>query len=72
MKFKLVISFIIIFNFLYSYTGSTARYGYSARSFALSDAMVADEYRTFQSFSNPSSLTESEAVIIEVVFLSFS
>lgn len=58
MKVKFVVIFIIIFNFLYSYTGSTARYGYSARSFSLSNAMVADKYHIFQSFSNPSSLNQ--------------
>ena len=45
-------------NCIYSYTGASLRYGYSARSFALSDAMVADEYHIFQSFSNPSSLNQ--------------
>ena len=58
MKFKITILLFIVFNCLYGYAGSSARYGYSARSFSLSDAMIADEYSTFQSFSNPSSLNQ--------------
>ena len=72
MRFKLVISFIIFFNCLYAYTGSTARYGYSARSFALSNAMVADQYRTFQSFANPSSLNQCNGTNYGISFFNMS
>ena len=45
-------------SYIFSYTGSSYRYGYSARSFALSNALVAGEYNLFQSFSNPASLNQ--------------
>ena len=55
-------------NLLYCYTGSTFRYGYSARSFALSDAMLADDYQVFQSLSNPASLNKSSGTNYGVSF----
>ena len=58
MRFKISILFFILLAYSYSYTGSSSRYGYSARSFSLADAMIADKYHTFQSFSNPSSLNQ--------------
>ena len=55
---KLFIISAIIFcaNYLIGYTGSSYQYGYSAKSFGLSNALVANEYDTFQSFANPASL----------------
>ena len=72
MRFNITILFFILFNCLYGYTGSSARYGYSARSFALSDAMIADEYHTFQSFSNPSSLNQCSGTNYGISFFNMS
>ena len=60
MRLNIIILFFILFNCLYGYAGSSSRYGYSARSFALSNAMIADQYHTFQSFSNPASLNQCD------------
>tara|TARA_B100000029_G_scaffold516203_1_gene627626 strand:+ start:9395 stop:10312 length:918 start_codon:yes stop_codon:yes gene_type:complete len=72
MKFKIIILSFILFAHLYGYTGAGSRYGYSARSFALSDAMVADEYHTFQSFSNPSSLNQCDGSNYGISFFNMS
>ena len=72
MRFKIIITFFILCNCLYSYTGASSRYGYSARSFALSDAMIADEYRIFQSFSNPSSLNQCNGTNYGISFFNMS
>ena len=72
MRFKIIILSLILFNCLYGYAGSSARYGYSARSFALSDAMIADEYHTFQSFSNPSSLNQCSGTNYGISFFNMS
>jgi len=70
MRFKLII--FLMLNLLYCYTGSTFRYGYSARSFALSDAMLADDYQVFQSLSNPASLNKSSGTNYGVSFFKMS
>ena len=72
MKYKNAILLLIGLNFLYSYTGSSYRYGYSARSFALSSAMVADDYQTFQSFSNPSSLNRCNGTNYGISYFNMS
>ena len=72
MRFKIIILSLILFNCLYGYAGSSSRYGYSARSFALSDAMIADEYHTFQSFSNPSSLNQCSGTNYGISFFNMS
>ena len=72
MKFKIIIAFFILCNCLYSYAGASSRYGYSARSFALSDAMIADEYHIFQSFSNPSSLNQCNGTNYGISFFNMS
>ena len=56
MKKLFIILILISSSYVLGYTGSGYQYGYSAKSFALSDALVADNYQTFQTFSNPSSL----------------
>ena len=56
MKKLFIILILISSSYVLGYTGSSYQYGYSAKSFALSDALVADNYQTFQTFSNPSSL----------------
>ena len=71
MRFKIII-LLLLFNAIDAYTGSTYRYGYSARSFALSDAMVADKYHTFQSFSNPSSLNQCNGLNYGISYFSMS
>jgi len=72
MRFKIIILSFILCNCLYGYAGSSSRYGYSARSFALSDAMIADEYHTFQSFSNPSSLNQCSGTNYGISFFNMS
>ena len=72
MRFKIIIIIFILCNCIYSYTGASLRYGYSARSFALSDAMVADEYHIFQSFSNPSSLNQCNGTNYGISFFNMS
>ena len=72
MRLKIIILSFILCNCLYGYTGSSSRYGYSARSFALSDAMIADEYHTFQSFSNPSSLNQCSGTNYGISFFNMS
>ena len=72
MRFKISILFFILLAYSYSYTGSSSRYGYSARSFSLADAMIADKYHTFQSFSNPSSLNQCNGTNYGISFFNMS
>lgn len=58
MKIKLIL-FLVMTNLIFSFSGNTYRYGFSARSHSLANALVADNYMTFQSFYNPSSLNQS-------------
>ena len=50
---------ILFFNYSLSFSGSSYRFSQSARSHSLANATVADQYNTFQSFSNPGSLCQS-------------
>ena len=57
--------FIILLIFssldhLMAYSGASYQYGHSAKYFSLSGALVADDYHTFQSFSNPASLSHCD------------
>ena len=58
MKKISIILIFICFNHLFGNIGSSYQYGYSAKAFSLSNALVADNYNTFQTFSNPASLHE--------------
>ena len=48
MKKLFIILILISSSYVLGYTGSSYQYGYSAKSFALSDSLVADNYQTFQ------------------------
>ena len=55
--------FFIFLSFVYSYAGNTYEYAYCARSFALSSSLVADNYHSFNSLSNPALLNQSKGKI---------
>ena len=50
---------ILFFNYSLPYSGSSYRFSNSARSHSIANASVADDYNTFQSFSNPGSLSHT-------------
>ena len=72
MKKTSIILIFICFNHLFGNVGSSYQYGYSAKAFSLSDALVADNYNTFQTFSNPASLNECEGSNYGVSYFSMS
>ena len=54
---KKIFIILLSFSYLTAFPGSSYQYGYSAKHFSLSGVLVADDYYTFQSFSNPASLS---------------
>ena len=56
-KIFIILLLLSFFSHLMAYSGSSYQYGHSAKYFSLSGALVADDYYTFQSFSNPASLS---------------
>jgi len=64
MKLIYLSLMLILCNNAIGSIGVSSHYAYSARSFSLSDALVADTYHTFQSFSNPSTLNQCKKINI--------
>ena len=64
--------YFILLCFIHSYAGSTYEYGYCARSFSLSSTLVADNYHSFNSLSNPALLNQSKGKIFSLSYYALS